>query len=293
MSQEPNNHDVVAEFVFDVGNTSEEVKFLGLVTGLDAPRNELTGLFDWTCRGCTFHNRSSTIVGPGQPFLARWLCTSCGRETLVRFRSRANAEWVVQHALAVAGATLNDTAGPGAASPDGSPEAKPWWRGGQKIFGFMAIPALALIIFLGLSDWRPLASRVGHLFARGEPQSTLTPSSRLPGYWVSESGDHSLCFARIDPASKTGSYVTILKSHQLCPGVRFTIVREETDGEELVIREIDEQGDATGRPETVLYLPKEGGAMIRVSIAEEHPVLTIYHPIRYKGVRQASIRSPL
>ena len=280
MSQEPNNHDVAAELVFDVSNTSEDVKFLGLVTGLDAPRNELTGLFDWTCRGCTFHNRSSTIVGPGQPFLARWLCTSCGRETLVRFRSRANAEWVVRHALAVAGATLDDAAGPAAAFPDRFPEARPSWRSGQRIFGFVAIPALLLIILLGLSDWRPLPSRVGRLFAGAEQQSALTPSSRLPGYWVSESGDHSLCFARIDPASKTGSYVTVSKSHQPCPAVRFTVVREETDGQELVIREIDEQGDTTGRPESVLYLPQRGAAMTRVTIAREHPVLTVYHRIR-------------
>jgi hypothetical protein len=292
MPQEPNNQEVVAELVFDVGNMSEDIKFLGLVTGLDAARDELTGLFDWTCRGCTFRNRTSTIIGSGHPLLARWLCTSCGRMTLVRFRSRANAEWVAQHTLAVAGATLGDTVEPGAVSRARYPGAKPRRGDGQKTFALVAIPALVLIMLLGLTDWRPPASTLTSSFTRGGRRSMSTPSARLPGYWVSESGEHSLCFSRIDPASRTGTYVTVLRNHQLRPSVRFMIVREQPEGEELVIREIDEQGNATGRPETVLYLAKGGGVMIRANLAEEQRVLTMYHLLRYGGVRKASTGSP-
>jgi len=278
------NHEVAAELVFDVSKGSEDVKFLGLVTGLEGPRNDLVGLFAWTCRGCSFHNRSSTIIQPEQAFLARWLCTRCERVTLVQFRSRAGAEWVVQHAVAVTGAAFGETAESAVVIPKRRRKTRPGQPRRQGVFALIAIPALALIIVLALSDLHSVPFRRGRGFEQGARRPGLAPSVRLPGCWVSETGDHSLYFGCIDPALRTGSYVPILKSHQPQPWVRFTIVHEDVEGAEMVIRDLDESGQVAANSESVLHLPKQGGTLIRVSMAQQPPVLTVYHPVGYKGI---------
>jgi len=281
--QKLDNHEVAAELVFDVSKGSEDVKFLGFVTGLEGPRNDLVGLFAWTCRGCSCHNRSSTIIQPEQAFLARWLCASCGKVTLVQFRSRASAEWVVQHAVALTGAAFAETAESAVVVPKRRRKTRPRQPRRQGVFAVIAIPALALIIALALSDLHSVPLRRGHGSEQGARQSGLAPSLRLAGCWVSETGDHSLYFGRIDPVSKTGSYVPILKSHQPQPWVRFTIVHEDVDGAEMVIRDLDASGNVAAHAESVLHLPKQGGTLIRVSMAQQPPVLTVYHPVGHKG----------
>jgi hypothetical protein len=282
--QDVDNHEVAAELVFDVSKGSEDVTFLGFVTGLEGPRNGLAGLFAWTCRGCSFHNRSSTVIQPEQAFLARWQCTRCKKVTLVQFRSRANAEWVMQHAVAVAGAAFGETAQSGVVVPQRRRKAGPGRPRRQGVFALVAIPALALILVLALSDLHSVPLRRGRGSEQGAGQSGLTPSARLPGCWVSETGDHSLYFGRIDPVSRIGSYVPIPKSHEPQPWVRFTILHEDVDRAEIVIRDLDADGNAAARSESVLHLPKQGGTLIRVSMAQQPPVLTVYHPISNKGI---------
>ena len=148
----------------------------------------------------------------------------------------------------------------------------------------IAIPALALIIILALSDLPSVPFRRGRGPEQSARQAGPAPSLRLPGCWVSETGDHSLYFGCIDPALRTGSYVPILKSHQPQPWVRFTIVHEDVEGAEMVIRDLDESGKVAANSESVLHLPKQGGTLIRVSMAQQPPVLTVYHPVGYKGI---------
>ncbi len=282
--QELDNLEVVAELVFDVSKGSEDVTFLGFVTGPERPRNDLVGLFAWTCRQCSCHNRSSTIIQPEQAFLARWLCAGCERVTLVQFRSRASSEWVVQHAVALTGAAFAETAQAAVVLPKGRRRTGPGQPKRQGVFGLIAIPALALIIILALSDLPSVPLRRGRGPEQSARQAGPAPSLRLPGCWVSETGDHSLYFGRIDPVSKIGSYVPILKGRPPQPWVRFTIVHEDVAGTELVIRDLDESGNAAARAENVLHLPKKGGTLIRVSMAQQPPGLTVYHPVSSKGI---------
>jgi hypothetical protein len=277
------NHEVAAELVFDVSKESEDVKFLGFVTGLERPRNDLVGLFAWTCRRCSFHNRSSTIIQPEQAFLARWLCAGCQKVTLVQFRSRASSEWVVQHAVALTGAAFAETAQSAVVLPKGR-RTGPGQSARQGVFALIAVPALALIIILALSDLPSVPLRRTRGSVQDTRQSSAAPSLRLPGYWVSETGDHSLYFGRIDPVSKIGSYVPILKGRPPQPWVRFAIVHEDVKGTEMVIRDLDESGNAAAHAENVLHLPKKGGTLIRVSMAQQPPGLTVYHLIGSKGI---------
>jgi hypothetical protein len=283
MVQELDNHDVAAELVFDVSKGSENVQFLGFVTGLEELRNDLVGLFAWTCQGCTCRNRSSTLIRPTQAFLVRWLCASCGKVTLVQFRSRASAEWVVQHAVAVTGSAFGETAEPAPAVGKRNQRTHAGQRARQRVFALLTIPALALIIALALSDLPSAPFRWGRGSEQGAWQSDLAPSLRLPGCWVSETGGHSLYFGRIDPVSKMGSYVPILKSRPSQPWVRFTIVHEDVDRAEMVIRDLDENGNVVPHSETVLHLPKQGGTLIRVSMEGQSPELTVYRPVGSKG----------
>jgi hypothetical protein len=276
------NHEAAAELAFDVSKGSEDVKFLGFVTGLEGSRNDLVGLFAWTCRGCSCPNRSSTVVQPERAFLAQWLCTRCGKATLIQFRSRASSEWVVQHAVAVTGATFGETA-QSAVAPQHRRQTGPGQRKRQGMFALIAIPALALIIALALSDLHAVPLLRGRGSGQVERRSGPTPSARLPGCWVSETGDDSLYFGRIDPVSKVGSYVPILKGRESQPWVRFTIVHEDVEGTEMVIRDLDAEGNAAAHAESVLHLPKQGGTLIRVRMAEQPPLLTVYHTIGAKG----------
>ncbi len=97
-------------------------------------------------------------------------------------------------------------------------------------------------------------------------------------------------FGPIDPVAKTGTYLPILRSHEPRSWVRFAVVREEADGEEMVIREIDEQGNATAPADTILRVPKEGGALVRVSMTQERPLLAVYYPIGHKRTHEAGVR---
>ncbi len=284
ITQELDNHEVAAELVFDVSKGSEDVQFLGFITGLEGPRNDLVGLFAWTCRACSCHNRSSTIIQAEQAFLARWLCTSCGKVTLIQFRSRASSEWVMQHTVALTGAAFGETARSAVGIPGRDGRGRPRHLGRQRVFALVALPALALIIALALSDLHAVPLRRGRGSETGAGQSGPAPSLRLPGYWVSETGDDSLYFGRIDPVSKMGSYVPILKGCPPQPWVRFTIVHEDVDGTELMIRDLDDSGNVAARRQSVLHLPKQGGTLIRVSMAQQPPALTVYHPVSSKGI---------
>lgn len=282
ITPELDNQEVAAELAFDVSKGSEDVRFLGFVTGLEGGRNDLVGLFAWACRACSCHNRSRTIVQPERAFLAQWLCATCGKATLVQFRARANAEWVLQHAVAVTGATFAETAPPGEGVAKRR-QRRPGPPKRQSVFALVAIPALALIIALALSDLRGGPARGDRGPEPAARRSGPTPAARLPGWWVSETGDESLYFGRIDPASKVGSYVPILKGRQSQPWVRFTIVQEDVDGTEMVIRDLDADGNVAAHAESVLHLPKQGGTLIRVNMAQQPPVLTVYHPAGPKG----------
>lgn len=162
-------------------------------------------------------------------------------------------------------------------------------RGRQRVFALITIPTLALIIALGLSDLYAVPFRRERVSEQDARQASLTPALRLPGCWVSEAGDHSLYFGRVDAVSKTGTYVPILKNHQPRPWVRFTIVREDVKAAEMVIRELDEMGNVVAHSDSVLHLPKEGGTLIRVSMAQQPPVLTVYHPVGYRGTPHAGM----
>jgi len=280
--QESNHSDGPVELTFDITRTSEEIRFLGLLDRLRESENELTGLFDWTCPACGATNRDAVILQPQQAFLARWSCNSCSQMTLVRFRARANAEWIAQHTLAVAGTSFAASAAEGLIAPVVASGRRQPHRN-QRIFAWIAIPTLLAIMVLGLANVRRVSPSSASPQANGQ-QRTSTPSARVVGYWVSEEKNHVLHFSEIDPIRHTGAYTVVSRHDGQATIVHFRVIREEAAGEQLVIRaeseiENPEFGDRrlqTESPDVTLSIPRNARIMKWVDTEQGVAKTTVY-----------------
>jgi len=283
MSDEAMNPNGPIEITFDVTGASESVAFSGF---MDAPRgsdSELRGLFDWKCRSCGSANQNILTFKPQQVFLIRWQCPHCSQVTVVKFRSRAMAEWVAQHTLATTGKAFCDLAEDDAVVQRCGGDT---WsrRKGQRLFAWIAVPALIGIIALGLSDWRRLRSCSAFGLRGGREQTTFAPLARLKGYWFSPEESRVLCFTRVDPASGMGKYTMISRAGGPSGEVHFEVVREEAAGDRIIIRAIDgglgaatsRAGAGTGHPEATLYIDKHNGSLVWAEVRQGKPVVVVY-----------------
>lgn len=299
MPHEQSDYDVPIELVFDITKTSGQMKFLGLSQKSDESDNELVGLFDWTCQACRTVSRDTVVLKRHQVFFARWTCSSCSRVTLVRFRARAVAEWIAQHTAAVTGTPIavrdQDNRGAICVVCGGRHPG----RGRQMTFAWIAVPALAVIILLGLLDVRrvrhssaaPQASEDSTSSGTRQQQSSRTPSARIVGYWVSASKDHVMHFGPVDPVLHEGAYIIVRRGGKQPELVRFKVVHEDTAGEQIVIRKEKTGGDKlviqqTGAEityrlqseaaEVTLNVAHDGKSMTRVEVRDGEPTMTVY-----------------
>jgi len=278
MSDEARKCDMPIEITFDVMEASENITFLGFV---DAPRgsdSELGGLFDWKCRACGSANRDILTFKPQQVFLTRWQCPHCAQVTLATFRSRAMAEWVSQHTLATTGKAFCDLARDDpVAQLCGRDNTRARTRG-QRLFAWIAVPALVGIIVLGLGDWRRLKSCSAFGLGGGREQIPSAPSVRLKGYWFSQEEGRVLCFTHVDLASGLGKYTVISRNGGPSGEVHFEVVSEEATGDRVVIKAIDGSLDRSmaDTPEATLYVDEQKGSLIWADIRQGKPVIIVY-----------------
>lgn len=298
MPHEQSNYDVPIELVFDITKSSGQMKFLGLSQKPNESDNELVGLFDWTCQACGTVSRDIVVLKRHQVFFARWTCSSCLRVTLVRFRARAVAEWITQHTAAVTGKPIDardqDNRGAICVVCCGKHP-----HGTQIAFAWIAVPALAVIILLGLLDMRrvrnssaaPQASEDSTSSGTRQEQSPRTPSARIVGYWVSASKDHVMHFGPVDPVLREGAYIIVHRGGKQPESVRFKVVHEDTAGEQFVIRKEKTGGETlviqqkgaeiayrlqSEAAEVTLNVAQDGKSMTRVEIRDGEPTMTVY-----------------
>jgi len=299
MGEELNNYDVPIELVFDITKTSGQMRFLGLSEKANESGSELVGLFDWTCPTCQAVSRDTVVLKPQQAFSARWTCSSCSRVILVEFRARAVAEWIAQDTAAVTGqavdAPIQDKQAPACTVGRDKRSSRKM----QMTLAWTAVSVLAVIFLLGILDMRRVANSSA---APGDPeksatsgakqeQAPTTPSARIVGYWVSERGDHVLCFSPIDPVLRAGTYTVVSRGDKKTDTVRFKILHEEADGEQLVIQKqgvsgqrlvVKHQGDQIAYHlqsealEVTFNVAKDGKSMTRLDIRDGEPVITVY-----------------
>ncbi|NLZ06444.1 MAG: hypothetical protein GXY19_14845 [Phycisphaerae bacterium] len=275
-------HDA-SERAFDVKKPPEDVTFLGLLDGLGDSGHRLTALFDWKCRECGQVNRDAVVVEPQQGFLARWSCGGCAEVTVLRFRARASADWIAEHTLAVTGSAFCHLA-------ESEPVADTWIGASrhtavsQRLFALIAIPALAALVLLGLSDLRRLASLSASPLW-GEPGTRgSTVLSRLPGSWRSEDGRDELYVSHVDEASQMGTYIRFSENRRPGDCVRFAVVQEESNREQLVIRQwrvlsgISHTGiSAVAEGKATLCIPLNGKSLTWTDSHGGRPTLKVYH----------------
>ena len=287
MPSPPIDHNGSSEVVFDIIKPIEGITFLGLLDRSGEPGNELTGLFDWQCRQCGTLNRDAVIVDPEQAFLSRWLCRHCAGATIVRFRARGSIEWVAEHTLAITGKALCHLTEEEFAADAAAIERPVRRPGSQRLFAWIAVPALVALVLLGLSDmWRPSDSSAMPTMS-GPPSHQGTALSRLSGQWVSEDGKDRLHFGHIDAVSRRGTYVHFSQNRRPGDLVWFDVIHKDPKGEKLVIRLWSEHPDvakanispATGISEPTLYVPLHGGSLTWIDIEEGKPIFNVYHRV--------------
>ena len=236
MPNPPIDHNESSEVVFDIINPVEGIKFLGLLDHSGEPGNRLTGLFDWQCQRCGSLNRDAVIVDPEQAFISRWLCRHCEKAMIVRFRARGSIEWVAEHTLAITGKALCHLTEEEFAADAAAIEHSVRRRASQRLFAWIAVPALIALVLLGLSDMQPLSDALASptKSERGLHQSGAL--SRLPGQWVSEDGKDRLYFGHIDAVSRRGTYVRFFQDRRPGDLFWFDVIHEDPREEKLVIR---------------------------------------------------------
>ena len=289
MSDEARNCSGPIQITFDVMRASESVAFSGFV---DAPRgsdSKLRGLFDWKCRSCGSANQDVLTFKPQQAFLIRWACPHCAQVTVVQFRSRAMAEWMTQRTLPTKGKAFCDLA-EGEAVVQGRPGNRARIRRrSQRLFGWIAVPALMGIIALGLGDWRRLKRCSAFTLGSARERTTASPLARLKGYWFSRAEARVLCFTHVDPLSGLGKYTMVSRQGGPSGEVHFEVIHEEAAGDRITIRAID--GDAkdstagADRSEATLYLDKQNGSLIWADIHQGKPVVVVYQRAGKKPLR--------
>lgn len=289
------DHNGSSEVVFDVTKPTDGIAFLGLLDRSGEPGNKLTGLFDWQCHGCGSLNRDAAMVEPQQAFLSRWLCRHCEQATIVRFRARGSAEWVAEHTLAITGKALCHLAEDELATDAVATETRLRKRASQRLFAWIAIPALLMLVFLGLRDMQSPSSSSASPAAIGQEPQRATALSRLPGLWVSEDGKDQLYFGRLDTASRRGTCVHFSGNRR--PGDRFwfDVTHEGPRGEQLVIspwRKHLEGAEAHISPatdvsEATIYIPLQGGALTWIDIQGGRPIFKVYRRVNDRSAPES------
>lgn len=281
------NHNESDAIVFDITKPVEGITFLGLLDRSGQSGNNLTGLFDWRCCHCGTSNRDAVIVETEQAFLSQWLCRGCEEAMIVRFRARGSAEWVAEHTLAITGQDLCHLAEGNFVSDAVSASGNRGERSGQRLFAWIAIPALVALIFLGLSDMRRF-SNVSASGGRAEsPSDGSSVTARLPGRWTSDNGQDCLVFGAVDAISHRGTYVHLTDGRRAGESVRFAVISENRGGEQLIIRPLLEEADETGADlsnangpsDVTLYIPVHGRTLTWIDTREGKPLLKAYHRI--------------
>jgi len=281
------DHNESSEVVFDITKPIEGIKFLGLLDHSAESGNKLTGLFDWQCHRCAALNRDAVIVEPEQAFLSRWLCRQCEKATIVRFRARGSAEWVAEHTLAITGNALCHLVEDELAVDAVATERPVRGRGSQRLFAWIAVPALVALVFLGLSDMRRLSglSATPKKGGLGPQQSSVL--AQLPGQWLREDGKDRLYFGHVDPVSLRSTYVHFHQNRRPGDLVWFDVIHADPREEKLVVRLWSEPptgekaniSHATGISEATLYIPLHGKSLTWIDIQGGKPILNVYHRV--------------
>jgi hypothetical protein len=172
-------------------------------------------------------------------------------------------------------------------------------HGRQKVYVWVAVPMLAVMILLAVLDMRrvsnssasPQKSVSSAMSGAGPQQPASTPSARIVGYWVSERRDHVVCFTPIDRVLREGTYAVVSRGDRKAETVRFKVLHEETAGEQLVIQKkgsigqrlvVKQKGaEVTYRLqsealEVTFDVAKDGKSMTRLEIVDGEPVITTY-----------------
>lgn len=286
MAEPPTDSSESREVVFDIKNPPEDVTFLGLLDGLGGPGNRLTALFDWRCQKCGQINRDAVVVEPRQGFLSRWSCSNCANVTVLRFRAHASAEWIAEHTLAVTGSALCHLAESKSVADCSSRGAGRRTGVSQRLFALIAVPALMAIVLLGLSDLRRLTGLSASPLEAGPGTRGSTMLSRLPGSWESEDGRDQLYVGHVDEVSQMGTYIRFSENRRPGDYVRFAVVHEDPEGEQLIIRQWKV---LSGTPQTGVSTAAEGEATLRIPLHGEsltwinapgtRPVLKVYRRV--------------
>ncbi len=279
MSHKRGANDGLVEVAFDVRKPSGPVEFLGLLDGLGGFGNKLSGLFGWVCQACGTSNRDTAVIEPHQSLLMQWSCNRCSQEMFVRFLARPATDWITQHAVAITGKALCQMAD-GARIPECVTRRDRQPRiSSQRVFAWIAVPALAAVILLGLTNMKRIRSSFAS--PRGE-RGRRAPTSYgwLGGHWVREDLKDALYFGYMNPARRSGTYTRVSRSGRPIDIVRFEIVHEETTDDRLVLRELDGPQDPAAPeslgPNAILYISRHGTSMIRMTTHRGEPVLAVY-----------------
>jgi hypothetical protein len=285
MSKPAKSRDGLGEIDFDVTKPPEGVKFVGLLDNAGQPGRHLTGLFDWECSKCAAWNRDVAMIEPEQAFLSRWFCRGCGTAQVVRFRARPSVEWVAGHTLAVTGTALCQLAETESGAHLSGKSGKKRRKGGQGAFAWIAVPALVALLWFGLSDMHRLSdpATASALTSSVSGKSGLMP--RLRGEWVK--GADRLCFIYVDEASRSGTYVYFPEGRRPGHCVRFDVVGEDVEEEQLIIRPRSETtsrgasnaGQGVRVSEATLHISEEGTSLTWIEIHEGAPILEVYNRV--------------
>lgn len=275
MSQKNGSHARPSQVVFDVREPSGPVSFLGLVEGRGDPENRLSGLFAWTCPACKTVHKETTVIQPNKAFGVEWSCRSCARTLTVRCKARASSEWIAQHACAVGG---HDRAEDHGSLPYVIRSRPPTRHTSQRIFAWVAIPALAGIIALGLMDARRVPSSSAST-SRGQDGPAPVSYAWLGGFWVSKARDDALFFSYLNPTADTGTYVRLPRRGRPGGLVRFRIVEGDGRDETIIFRETAEPLNATASPsadDPILYISRRSDSMVRMVTRQGDLTVTPY-----------------
>jgi len=280
MSHEHGSRDTPAEVLFDIARPSGPLEFMGLLEGLGGSRGKLVGLFNWTCAACGAGNQDTAVIASFQSFLVEWSCSGCDARIVVRFRARSTSDWVAKHALAITGKALCRLA-----DREGPPERPAHLRRkrskpSQKVFAWIVLPILVILIGLGLTDFRRIRSSLANRDA-GRPSGSRQSYSWLGGYWISENSEDVLFFGYMNPAAQCGAYTRVPRDGGPTQIVRFQIVHDEATDDRLVLRELGGSAPSTeqdpGGSGAILYLSRHGTSLIRMTTRQGQPILTNYH----------------
>jgi hypothetical protein len=100
----------------------------------------------------------------------------------------------------------------------------------------LLVVILTAIIVVHLSN-TPAATRADSNPIYGQQRDLSTPSSRLVGHWISESGSHQLYYTSSDPSLKIGTFKLHNCNGEPSQPMWYKILYEDPAEDKLVIRQ--------------------------------------------------------